>query len=127
MKNKRGSGSKENVGRTHNIYTSKRLDKMLPEDISDKCASIVDAELLKYKNSIEKIEAFIKKAKASEYVEEFVFYNPQNTLYDYYYHCVGVFNKNYFSVTFKSYQEKEEVICSVAKKNEEEFKKYFGL
>lgn len=127
MKNKRGSGSKENVGRTHNIYTSKRLDKMLPEDIRDKCASIVDAELLKYKNSIEKIEAFIKKAKASQDVEEFVFYNPQNTLYDYYYHCVGVFKGNYFSVTFKSYQGKEEVIGSVAKKNEEEFKKYFGL
>lgn len=48
---KPGSGSKENVGRHKTPYETKTLYKRgVPVDIYDKCLSLVDAEILKFKN-----------------------------------------------------------------------------
>jgi len=51
MKRKRGSGSKENVGRHSLTYERKRISKTVPEPIYDMCLSIIDAEILKFKNN----------------------------------------------------------------------------
>ncbi len=49
-KDKRGSGSKQNVGRKPTPYKTKTLYvRGVPEDIFDLCASLVDAEVQKYK------------------------------------------------------------------------------
>lgn len=50
-KDLRGSGSKENVGRHKLTYTTKRIMKVVPESIYDKCLSLIDAEMLKFKNN----------------------------------------------------------------------------
>lgn len=47
---KRGTGSKENVGRKKNTYETKQIQKTVPLSIYDKCLSLIDAELLKFKN-----------------------------------------------------------------------------
>jgi len=47
---KRGSGSKENVGRHKLTYKTKRINKTVPEAIFDLCLSLIDAECLKFKN-----------------------------------------------------------------------------
>ena len=48
---KRGSGSKENVGRKKTPYITKTLSKRgIPIEIYDICLSLVDAEVLKFKN-----------------------------------------------------------------------------
>ena len=46
---KKGSGSKENVGRHKLQYETKRLNKTVPEEIYDLCLSLIDAECLKFK------------------------------------------------------------------------------
>ena len=48
-KRKRGSGSKENVGRQKLTYKTKRINKTVPADIYDLCLSLIDAECLKFK------------------------------------------------------------------------------
>ena len=48
---KRGSGSKENVGRKKTPYITKTIYKRgIPLEIYDLCLSIIDAELLKFKS-----------------------------------------------------------------------------
>lgn len=43
MKNDlRGSGSKENVGRKENNYTSKRVAKIVPEPVHGLCNALID-------------------------------------------------------------------------------------
>lgn len=50
LKDLRGSGSKENVGRKKNPYITKTLSKRgIPIEIYDICLSLVDAEVLKFK------------------------------------------------------------------------------
>ena len=51
-KRKKGSGSKENVGRKHLPYSIKQIRKSVPNAIYDKCLSLIDAELLKFKNNL---------------------------------------------------------------------------
>jgi hypothetical protein len=46
---KKGSGSKENVGRHKLQYNTKRLNKTVPAEIYDLCLSLIDAECLKFK------------------------------------------------------------------------------
>ena len=46
---KKGSGSKENVGRYKLTYNTKRLNKTVPAEIYDLCLSLIDAECLKFK------------------------------------------------------------------------------
>ena len=48
-KDLRGSGSKKNVGRKNLPYKTKRINKTVPESIYDKCLSLIDAEMLKFK------------------------------------------------------------------------------
>lgn len=49
----RGSGSKKNVGRKKTPYKTKTLYKRgIPLEIYDICLSLVDAELLKFKNKL---------------------------------------------------------------------------
>jgi hypothetical protein len=49
---KKGSGSKENVGRHSLTYKTKRISKTVPEAIFDLCLSLIDAEILKFKNKL---------------------------------------------------------------------------
>lgn len=49
-KDLRGSGSKENVGRKKNTYEIKKIQKKVPLHIYDLCLSLIDAEVLKFKN-----------------------------------------------------------------------------
>ena len=51
-KDLRGSGSKENVGRKPRPYAFKRISKEVPESIYDLCLSLIDAEVLKFKNNL---------------------------------------------------------------------------
>jgi hypothetical protein len=46
---KKGSGSKENVGRHSLTYKTKRIGKTVPESIYNLCLSLIDAECLKFK------------------------------------------------------------------------------
>lgn len=48
----KGSGNKENVGRKPLPYPVKRIMKVVPESIYDKCLSLIDAEVLKFKNNL---------------------------------------------------------------------------
>ena len=50
MQRKRGSGSKENVGRKSLPYSVSQIRKSVPTEIYDKCLSLIDAEMLKFKN-----------------------------------------------------------------------------
>lgn len=54
MTRKKGSGSKENVGRHKLPYKTKRINKTVPEFIHDLCLSLLDAEILKFKNNLKK-------------------------------------------------------------------------
>ena len=49
-KRKKGSGSKENVGRHPLSYNTKRINKTVPEAIYQACLSLIEAEFLKFKN-----------------------------------------------------------------------------
>lgn len=48
-KDLRGSGSKKNVGRKQNDFKSKKICKNVPDTVYDKCMSLIDAEVLKWK------------------------------------------------------------------------------
>ena len=48
-KDMRGSGSKENVGRNKLPYNRKKISKNVPDEVYDKCISLIDAEVLKWK------------------------------------------------------------------------------
>lgn len=48
-KDLRGSGSKKNVGRKQNDFKSKKICKNVPSEVYDKCMSLIDAEVLKWK------------------------------------------------------------------------------
>lgn len=51
---KRGSGSKENVGRHKLTYEIQRIHKTVPKDIYDLCLSLIDAEICKFKLNLKK-------------------------------------------------------------------------
>lgn len=48
-KDKRGSGSKENVGRKTLPYESKKICKNVPKDVYKSCMSLIDTEVSKWK------------------------------------------------------------------------------
>ena len=49
---KKGSGSKENVGRKSLTYKTKRIHKVVPLEVYDLCMSLIDAEILKFKSKM---------------------------------------------------------------------------
>jgi len=49
-KRKKGSGSKENVGRHALSYKTIRINKTVPEAVYKTCLSLIEDEILKFKN-----------------------------------------------------------------------------
>ncbi len=49
-KRKKGSGSKENVGRHSLTYKTKRINKTVPEAIYNKCILLIKTECLNFQN-----------------------------------------------------------------------------
>ena len=51
-KRKKGSGSKENVGRKSRPYAFKRISKEVPEAIYTRCIEFIEEEVSKFKNNL---------------------------------------------------------------------------
>ena len=52
MESKKRGGYRENAGRPGKKYPQSKLQKLIPTEIKDLILSVIDAEILKYENTI---------------------------------------------------------------------------
>jgi hypothetical protein len=74
-----------------------------------------------------KPQDFLSKAENSLEITFLSEYKGKSDVWDYYFNYTGYLNGMYFCIYFSSVSEKERIEISELTKNQEEFKKFFGL